>query len=159
ITNKLKYTDLLHDAEKVLDKLNNIEREVPTTEGKVFLMRILPYRTTEDRINGVVVTFVDITERKKAESATEEDLKAKQTLHNLSTKLVSEENFQVLYDEVMAAAISITKADAGTVQIYDAKTLELMLLATRGFSKETIQHFARINAASNTSCGMALRDR
>jgi two-component system CheB/CheR fusion protein len=67
ITNKLEYGELLHDAETVLDKLSTLEREVNTTEKKVFLMRISPYRTTEDRINGVVVTFIDITERKEAE--------------------------------------------------------------------------------------------
>jgi two-component system CheB/CheR fusion protein len=67
ITNKLEYHDLSHDAEIVLDKLTTSEREVTTTEGKVFLMRISPYRTTEDRINGVVITFVDITARKEAE--------------------------------------------------------------------------------------------
>jgi len=67
ITNKLEYHDLLHDAETVLDKLTTVEHEVHTTEGKVFLMRILPYRTTEDRINGVVITFIDISARKDAE--------------------------------------------------------------------------------------------
>src|SRR5437762_13933260 len=33
------------------------------------LMRLLPYRTTDDRINGVVITFFDITNRKKAEES------------------------------------------------------------------------------------------
>ncbi|MGN6438207.1 MAG: CheR family methyltransferase [Agriterribacter sp.] len=67
ITNKLQYTNLLQDAERVLDKLTTLESEVYTSEGKAFLMHITPYRTTEDRINGVVITFVDITARKEAE--------------------------------------------------------------------------------------------
>jgi two-component system CheB/CheR fusion protein len=67
ITNKLGYHELAQDAEMVLDKLAALEREVSTAEGKVFLMRISPYRTSEDRINGVVITFVDITSRKEAE--------------------------------------------------------------------------------------------
>ncbi len=67
ITNKLEYNNFLHDAEAVLDRLTTVETEVRTTEDKVFLMRISPYRTTEDRINGVVITFVDITARKEAE--------------------------------------------------------------------------------------------
>lgn len=156
ITNKLDYTHLLQDAEIVLDKLSPIEREVSTVEGNVFLMRILPYRTTEDRINGVVVTFIDITERKASETAIAEDLKATQILHNLSTRLVTEENFQILYDEVMAAAIQLTHADAGTVQILDEPSQELMLLATNGFSKKMIEHFSLVNANSNTPCGIAL---
>jgi two-component system CheB/CheR fusion protein len=74
ITGKLDYQHLIQDAEMVLDKLTTAEQEVHTTEGKVFLMRIAPYRTTEDRINGVVITFVDITSRKQAEQQLQENM-------------------------------------------------------------------------------------
>jgi two-component system CheB/CheR fusion protein len=67
ITHKLGYHDLQHDAEKVLDKLTVAEREITTTDGRTFLMRVLPYRTAEDRISGVVITFVDITKLKGTE--------------------------------------------------------------------------------------------
>ena len=74
ITNHLEYNNLLHDAETVLDKLSTIEQEVHTTEGKFYLMRITPYRTTEDRINGIVITFLDITERKEAEQLLQQNM-------------------------------------------------------------------------------------
>ena len=67
ITNKIIYNGIDHDAEKVLENLQTVEREVRTYDNQVFLMRALPYRTSEDRINGVVITFVNITERKQAE--------------------------------------------------------------------------------------------
>ncbi|MBV9406156.1 MAG: PAS domain-containing protein, partial [Acidobacteriaceae bacterium] len=67
ITNRLDYAHLLDDAESVLETLHAVEREVKTADGRDYLMRILPYRTSDDRIQGVVVTFVDITERKRAE--------------------------------------------------------------------------------------------
>ena len=44
-----------------------IEREVGLPDGNWFLARLLPYRTIDDRIGGVVVSFIDITERKQAE--------------------------------------------------------------------------------------------
>jgi two-component system CheB/CheR fusion protein len=69
ITHRLEYAHLLPDAEAVLEKLTSIEREVTTTDHRAFMMRLLPYRTAEDRINGVVITFFDITERKQAEEA------------------------------------------------------------------------------------------
>lgn len=72
ITNRLEYGSLQKDAELVLEKLQTVEREVKTTNGKVFMMRVLPYRTAEDRINGVVFTFVDITGPKVAEEALRE---------------------------------------------------------------------------------------
>jgi len=67
LTNKLDYGKLTTDIERVLDKLQVVEREVKTQEEHWYLMRLLPYRTTEDRIDGVVITFTDMTERKLAE--------------------------------------------------------------------------------------------
>jgi two-component system CheB/CheR fusion protein len=69
ITHRLQYHDLLQDAENVLEKLSVIEREVNTSDSRIYIMRVLPYRTAEDRINGVVITFIDITSRKLAEEA------------------------------------------------------------------------------------------
>src|SRR5687768_17152154 len=60
ITSNLNYDRLVEDAEMVLEKLQPIEREVSSAKGLFYLMRVLPYRTAEDRINGVVVTFFDI---------------------------------------------------------------------------------------------------
>lgn len=69
ITNRLDYADMITDAESVLEKLTAVEREVKSADGRSFMMRALPYRTAEDRINGVVFTFFDITARKQTEEA------------------------------------------------------------------------------------------
>ena len=68
ITSRLEGTNITHDAETVLDSLQTIVRDVRTVDGSSYMMRILPYRTAEDRINGVVITFIDITEIKQAEN-------------------------------------------------------------------------------------------
>jgi two-component system, chemotaxis family, CheB/CheR fusion protein len=70
IVSPLGYGDLERDVKAVLRTLSMIEREVATArEGQSFLMRIRPYRTVTDIIDGVVITFVDITERKRQEDA------------------------------------------------------------------------------------------
>ena len=69
ITHNLKFDGLLALAESVLTKLTVIEEEVGTTDNRLFMMRLLPYRTDEDRIGGVVITFYDITNRKASELA------------------------------------------------------------------------------------------
>ena len=46
-----------------------IEREVRDAQGHWYLVRLLPYRTVEDRIAGIVLTLVDITERKGSQEA------------------------------------------------------------------------------------------
>src|SRR3712207_9062644 len=61
--------DLDADARAVLERLVPMEREVAGTDGRHFLRRGLPYRTTDNRIDGVVMTFVDITDRQRAEAA------------------------------------------------------------------------------------------
>lgn len=75
ITGKIDYPNLLQDAEAVLAQLATLEQEVRTVENKVYLMRISPYRTTEDLIKGVVISFIDITARKQAEQLLEENIK------------------------------------------------------------------------------------
>lgn len=60
------------DADQVLRTLTPVEREVRNNNDRWFLLRITPYRTMEDRIDGVVLTFVDITRRKAAESSLRE---------------------------------------------------------------------------------------
>lgn len=58
LTHNLQYDDLEKDVLKVLDDLIPIERPVKTREGNPLVVRIRPYRTAEDKIDGVVVTFV-----------------------------------------------------------------------------------------------------
>jgi two-component system, chemotaxis family, CheB/CheR fusion protein len=68
LTHTLQYDEFLEDAQEVLRSLVPIEREVRGEGGGWFLLRMRPYRTTEDRINGVIFTFVEITRLKQAEA-------------------------------------------------------------------------------------------
>ena len=67
LATRLDYPELSSDARRVLERLVPIEREVGMPDGHWFLSRLLPYRTIDDHIAGVVVSFIDITERKQAE--------------------------------------------------------------------------------------------
>ncbi|SPA22618.1 Putative chemotaxis methyltransferase protein; contains Methylesterase domain (CheB), Methylase of chemotaxis methyl-accepting proteins domain (CheR), signal transduction histidine domain (NitrB), signal receiver (Rec) domain [Cupriavidus taiwanensis] len=67
ITHRLEYDKLADDAAEAFDSLRLIEREVRSNDGRWYLARFLPYRTTEDRIDGAVLSFIDITSRRAAE--------------------------------------------------------------------------------------------
>lgn len=67
ITHKLDYEQLADDATEAFQSLRMIEREIGSQAGRWYLARVLPYRTAEDRIDGAVLTFVDITGRRQAE--------------------------------------------------------------------------------------------
>ncbi|MBN2789867.1 MAG: PAS domain S-box protein [Candidatus Delongbacteria bacterium] len=63
----LTYNDLESDLKEVLRTLIPKEIEVTTLNGNYYWMRILPYRTIDDKIEGVVITFTDITVIKQQE--------------------------------------------------------------------------------------------
>ncbi|MFP5393663.1 MAG: PAS domain-containing protein, partial [Gammaproteobacteria bacterium] len=67
ITHKLDYPGLAQDAASSFEHLRAVEREVASQDGRWFIARLLPYRTGQDRIDGAVLTFIDITKRRQAE--------------------------------------------------------------------------------------------
>lgn len=64
---KFKAGSLIDDAQKVLQTLTSTEDEVEAPDKRWYMRRILPYRTEDHRIEGVVITFTDITRRRAAE--------------------------------------------------------------------------------------------
>lgn len=68
VAHQLEDVDLPQDVRRVLDEHTPLERPVRLRGGKVFhLMRILPYRTTDERMDGLLITFVNVTEVVAAE--------------------------------------------------------------------------------------------
>jgi two-component system CheB/CheR fusion protein len=67
ITSKIPLVSISQEVRTVLKDLQKKEFEIQTENGNWYSMHILPYRTIENTIDGVVITFIDITRRKKAE--------------------------------------------------------------------------------------------
>lgn len=63
----LIYPELSDDAMEVLETLALIQKQIPTKDGRWFHTRIMPYRTFDDRIDGLVITFINITDLKEME--------------------------------------------------------------------------------------------
>jgi two-component system CheB/CheR fusion protein len=68
LASDLLYPELMADAQEVLRKLGFVEKAVKTRDGRWFTLRLMPYRTLDDRIDGVVITFADITAAKTLEA-------------------------------------------------------------------------------------------
>jgi len=64
IVANLDYDQLVEDSQKVLDTLVFKEIELKTKSGQWYMMRILPYRTVDNIIDGLVITFIDIQQQK-----------------------------------------------------------------------------------------------
>lgn len=66
-THRLKYDTILDDITAVLEQGDKLKKEVTDKNNHYFIMRLVPYVTTEDKAEGVVITFVEVTELKDAE--------------------------------------------------------------------------------------------
>jgi two-component system CheB/CheR fusion protein len=69
---RLEYQNLVQDAQSVLANLTPIKHEIRSRGDRWYEVRLRPYRTVDDRIDGVVLTFVEMTERRHAEQALRE---------------------------------------------------------------------------------------
>ena len=66
-TNRLDYPNFEKDALNVMEENRQVEREIRTVEDHWFLTHLGPYRTVDGKTEGIVATFVDITQRKRTE--------------------------------------------------------------------------------------------
>jgi two-component system CheB/CheR fusion protein len=69
ITHRLEGVDFEAALNRVFELLHVVESVARSTDGRWYIIRFLPYRTTDDHIRGAVLTFIDITQRKEAEAS------------------------------------------------------------------------------------------
>ena len=67
ITHNLEFEQMASEAARTFETLRLVEREVRSVTGQHYLARMLPYRTLSDRIEGALLTFIDVTELRRAE--------------------------------------------------------------------------------------------
>ncbi len=159
LAHRLDYVDIERDARRALGELMLVEREVQAL-GHWFLARSVPYRTADDRIGGVVLIFVDITDRRRAEEALRQlqeeqaaDLAAILRLQELSSRLLNATELPSLLKQLLDATIEMQHADFGCVQLYHAAPRTLEMVTQRGFEASLIGRFSCIALDESTSSG------
>lgn len=100
LVSRLHYDRLVEDAEEVLRTLVFKETEVRALSGGWYLMRILPYRTTDNLIDGLVMTFVDITKLKQLQQS---EARLDRLLHTSPTAILGQDR-ELRYVWVSGAA-------------------------------------------------------
>jgi two-component system CheB/CheR fusion protein len=121
---QLQYDDLVKDVRTVLADLAPVRREIHNRAGRWYDMRLRPYRTVDDKIDGVVITFVDVSERHQVEQALREG-EARQRL------LLSELTHRVrnILTVIQAIARHTLRADQTNKELIDRFEGRLSALA------------------------------
>jgi len=131
VSNLVDYNGLVEDIHAVLKTLIPIETEVQTTNGLWYTMRILPYRTIDNVIEGAVLNFVDITEMKK----TREALQKANDLLRLAV-VVRDAHDAVTVQDLDG---QILAWNPGAVRMYGWSEVEALLMNARDRIPEELQ--------------------
>jgi two-component system, chemotaxis family, CheB/CheR fusion protein len=158
-THKLKYDNLENDAKQVLERLTPIEMEIRSQDDHWLMMRMRPYRTVENLIDGVVLTFSDVTELKRTEALLATELTAMTRLQQLSTKVAESVELEPALLLVLDTVMDLLGADLGYIQLYDSRDGKLHIAVQRGFHQPFLDHFAEVDASNAAAAGRALATR
>jgi two-component system CheB/CheR fusion protein len=120
----LQYPEIGIHAKQVIKTLNFIEKSISTTDGRWYDVKIMPYRTLDDHIDGLVLTFNDVTKFKQLEL----DLKEA----NEKLQKSKETRYRRLFESAMDGILIL---DAETGKITDVNPYLIELL---GYSKEQL---------------------
>jgi len=124
----LQYPEIENHAKRVLKTLMTIETTITTNHGRWYLIRIMPYRTLDDYIDGLVITFSDITvaEKMKMELKTINDALA-----------ISETRYRRLFESTKDG-ILILNAETGKIVDVNPCLIELLGYSKNEFTEKAI---------------------
>ncbi|MHC1737681.1 MAG: chemotaxis protein CheB [Ignavibacteriaceae bacterium] len=121
VSNLLGYNNLSRDVQTVLETLIPKELDVQAKDGSWYTMRIIPYRTMDNVIEGAVINFVNITESKKIEN----DL------------IISETRYRLLFESAKDG-ILILDAETGMIEDVNPYLIEMLGYSEEEFVKKAI---------------------
>jgi chemotaxis methyl-accepting protein methylase/PAS domain-containing protein len=111
LVSDLTYPDLAEDARQVLRTLSFSEKSVSAAGERWFTVRIMPYRTLDDRIDGLVITFSDITASKTLETA------LRQTQVELEERMIQKDLDHSKAEKILQSEInSYDRKEAGAIR-------------------------------------------
>lgn len=125
---------------------------------------VVPWRDDSGAISGVIISVEDITKRKEAEEMARLyersreralDADALERLQRVGSKLLREDEPNAVLHEILDAAIAITEADFGNVQMLDPDAGDLRIVVHRGFPEPWVKFWSRASKGHG-ACGTAL---
>lgn len=139
----------MEEENRILDRIRRGERirhyetvRLAKDGGRIDVsLTVSPIQDASGKIVGASKIARDITDRKRIEAELERlriragaDFRGMKHLHRISNRLVNKENMTSLFEEIIRAAVAVTEADKGAIQIADPETGSLEIAAQIGFA-------------------------
>lgn len=155
LARELLQTDLVQESQAVLQNLSPISRELHTSQGRWFIRRILPYRTENQRIEGVVVSFLDVTELKQATERLAIREKQQAVIARLGLRALVEEDLEKFMEQTVREVQQTLGTDFCELLELQPGRKELLLRAGVGW-KEGYVGVATVGAGLDSQAGYTL---
>ncbi len=120
-------------------------------------LTVSPIRDSHGRLVAASSVARDISAGKHAEAAQAAELADYRRIAEISSRLTPTDDVQTLYKALVEAAVELTHADRGSMQLFDREAGELCLLEALNMPPRVWDEFARLSPEANTSCAEALR--
>lgn len=130
VTHQLNYDSIQADIEQVTESLQAIKKIVPDNNGNQYIMRVRPYRTINDKIDGVVLTLVDITQLKNAEEQLKERALRQEIISELGIFALQEDDLQKIIRKAIEKMCDVTGIDYCLVLESDKQKDSLTLIGS-----------------------------
>lgn len=143
---KIHDEKIAEDANEVLSNLQPVEREVRDFEGRIYLRRVQPYRTSDERIGGVVATFTDISEKAEANERLADRERQARILAELGQKALSARAVEPFLEEVCASLRLALDCDYAKVLKYNEENDVFDLIAGAGWKSGSVGNVSVENA-------------
>lgn len=124
----------------------------------------IPRVAADGSFAGYIGSCVDITDRKRKEEELRDlkdradaDVRALRELHDLSLQLTASTGFSQTYEKILDGLMQVHGADFGNIQVYNASTKELRIVAHRNFKPDFLDYFSVVHAEDSSACARALR--
>ncbi len=143
------------DARRVLERPGSAQKNIVAENGRLYQQRILPYRTRENQIDGVVIVYSDVTETQRALTDLARANLQKSSLAQLSASMINLPDMRGFYELTVRLAMRALEADFTKILRLTATGDDLELVAGQGWD-QAFSPGTLVGAARDSQAGYAL---
>ena len=154
---KVDDPDLVDDVERTMGDLSATEKQIVSEDDSTFIRRIQPYRTSDERIHGVVVTYTDITEQARISARLAEREKQQRIIAELGQKGLAAREMPKFLNELCATLRVALDCDYAKVLAYDEAKEQFDLIGGAGW-KNGLVGSASVPGSVHSQAGFTLEN-